>query len=169
MNQSPGWRRGWIPGNAGDRLPEIPRERNAQPPPGPSLRCLPGRVWDGSEESVEPFDAEEMTKLLRMDAARSPALAHYWRDGSNDDLGADPRQGFEQARRPIDLPRRLLLAPGPGGTQAQTRRGQQVRLPPAQSGKTCVLATLTRRPARLAGDSQLCVVRARSEGVRPEI
>ena len=92
MNKPEGRRRRRTPGEAGDRLPEIPSlAETGGPRRTVSSRASPappaGTGMDAAEGSVEPFDTAEMIELLRMDAARNPVLADYWRDGSDEDEG----------------------------------------------------------------------------------
>ena len=90
MNKPEGRRRRRNPSEAEDRLPEIPSlSETGGPRRTVSSRTSPappaGTGMDAAEGSVEPFDMAEMIELLRKDAARNPALADYWRDGSDED------------------------------------------------------------------------------------
>ena len=41
-------------------------------------------------DSTAPFEINETTELLLVDAARNPVLADYWGDDSDDDLIGSP-------------------------------------------------------------------------------
>ena len=94
-NQLPSQSRAWTVGEAKERLPEILHLAEAEGP----QRIIANRTFviapaetsgSVSKEGSGLFDLEEMSDLLRMDAAHNPVLADYWGDDSDDDLVANP-------------------------------------------------------------------------------